>query len=378
MADLHAPLQGIRVLDFTTLLPGPLATLILAEAGATVVKVERPPGGDPGRGRAARAGEPIEFALINRGKKSVVLDLKSQDGLATARRLASEADVLVEQFRPGVMVRLGCGYEDLSKLNPRLIYCSISGYGQDGPLAQTAGHDINYSARSGMLSQSVDQDGRPVLPQGQIADLGGGTYPAVINILLALQQRHATGRGCYIDVAMAENTLTWMRNALAPVFVDDAPIPAGRHSHTGGSPRYGIYMTADRVALAVAPLEESFWQTFCDIIELDAAMRDRRADADTVRHRVAERLATRSAVEWMRLFEGRDVCVEIVQDAKAVMDDPHFKARGVFARQVELKNGRVIPALPVPLSRHFLSQSCDSYPSIGSTDPAAVDLWERA
>lgn len=371
------PLDGIRVLDFTTLLPGPLATLMLAEAGATVVKVERPQGGDPGRHRATRAGEPIEFALINRGKKSVVLDLKSADGLATVRRLASEADILVEQFRPGVMARLGCGYDELSKLNPRLIYCSISGYGQDGPLALTAGHDINYAARAGLLLQSVDDDGRPVLPHGQVADVGGGTYPAVINILLALQQRQRTGQGCYLDIAMAENTLTWMRNALAPVFVGDDPVPATEHFLTGGSPRYGIYMTADHVALAVAPLEEVFWQNFCEIIGLAPDERNDKSDPKAVRQRVADRIGGKTAAEWSRLFDGRDVCVEIVKDAKTAFADPHFKARGVFGRALQLQSGHTIPALPVPISRGFLSSAPDTYPGIGSTDPTAEDLWKR-
>jgi alpha-methylacyl-CoA racemase len=369
------PLEGIRVLDFTTLLPGPLATLFLAEAGASVLKIERPTG-DPGRNsRTRHNGEPIEFALLNRGKKSIVADLKNDEHKRIVMRLAEEADVLVEQFRPGVMARLGLGYSDLQAANPRLIYCSISGYGQTGPLAQVAGHDLNYVARSGMLGQSIDGDGKPILPQGLFADIGGGTYPAVINILLALQSRTVTGRGCHLDIAMCENTFAWMRNALAPVFVGKSATAPNHHPHTGGSPRYMVYVAQDGVALAVAPIEEPFWQRFCEIIGLPADQRDDRADPEQVRDRVAAQLLERPAAEWMKLFAGEDVCVEIVQDVQAAFDDAHFKARGVFERRLRLHDGHDMPALPVPLDRHLLRSEPASYPALGSIDLDAEDPW---
>jgi crotonobetainyl-CoA:carnitine CoA-transferase CaiB-like acyl-CoA transferase len=181
------PLAGLRVLDFTTLLPGPLATLMLADAGASVVKVERRDGGDPGRAnRPAREGMSLQFAMLNRGKKSIAADLKDPADRAAVLALAKEADVLVEQFRPGVMDRLGLGYAALKRENPRLIYCAITGFGQDGPLAQVAGHDLTYLARAGMLSLTDDGSGVPTLPCGQIADVGGGSLPALSSILLAL------------------------------------------------------------------------------------------------------------------------------------------------------------------------------------------------
>lgn len=369
------PLEDLRVLDFTTLLPGPLATLFLAEAGASVLKIERPTG-DPGRNsRTRHQGEPVEFALLNRGKKSMVADLKRPEDKRIVMRLANEADVLVEQFRPGVMTRLGLGYEQLQAGNPRLIYCSISGYGQTGPLAQVAGHDLNYVARSGMLGQSVDGDGKPVLPQGLIADIGGGTYPAVINILMALQSRSATGRGCHLDIAMCENTFAWMRNALAPVFVGKPATAPNHHPHTGGSPRYMVYLAKDGVALAVAPIEEPFWQRFCEIIGLPPDQRDDRADPAGVRERVAARLAERLASEWTTLFAGEDVCVEIVQDVNAAFDEPHFKARGVFDRHLRLHDGHDVPALPVPLDGQFTRREPASYPALGSIDLNGTDPW---
>ncbi len=203
------PLSGLKVLDFSTLLPGPLCSLLLAEAGAEVIKLERPERGDEMRSYEPRAGvDSANFVLLNRGKKSVGIDLKSPDALALLTPVLKEADVLMEQFRPGVMDRLGLGYEALSRINPRLIYCSITGFGQHGPRAKEAAHDLNYVAASGTLSLTAGCDGAPVLPPALIADIAGGAYPAMINILLALRQRDQTGKGMYLDVAMADNLFT--------------------------------------------------------------------------------------------------------------------------------------------------------------------------
>src|SRR5882724_164983 len=193
-----APLEGLFVLDFSTLLPGPLATLMLAEAGAEVMKIERP-GGEEMRAYQPRIGaDSINFQLLNRRKKSVVIDLKQAGAVTRLAPLIEKADVLVEQFRPGVMDRLGLGYEALRHLNPRLIYCSITGWGQNGPKSGNAGHDLNYMAETGVLALSVDANGAPCLPPVLAADIAGGTYPAVINILLALRQRDITGQGTHL------------------------------------------------------------------------------------------------------------------------------------------------------------------------------------
>lgn len=357
------PLSGMRILDLTSLLPGPLATLMLAEAGAEVLKVERPGIGDAGRvSRLGAQGENIEFAMINRGKSSMALDLKAdRDRLI---ELAKQADVLVEQFRPGVMDRLGLGYAALSAINPRLIYCSITGYGQTGPMAKAAGHDLNYVARTGMLAISVDSDGLPVMPQGHFADIGGGTFPAVVNILMALLQREKTGTGCHIDIAMCENSFAWMRRGLAPVLAGRKPPEPGRYPHAGGTPRYAIYPTADG-ALSVAGLEQPFWNCFCDLIGLDAVERDDRADAEAVRGHVARRLLTRTADQWMEIFAGEDVCVEKIVGLEEAVKDPHFEARGVFAKRIALHDGTTIPALPVPISPQFRSDETTGYPELG-------------
>ncbi len=373
------PLAGIRVLDFTTLLPGPLATLMLVDAGASVVKIESPNGGDRGRANQPRDGdESIQFALLNKGKKSLALDLKSDAGREATLRLAGQADVLVEQFRPGVMARLGLGYEALKARNPRLVYCSISGYGQTGPLAQAVGHDVNYVARSGMLALSVGADGHPVLPAGAAADIGGGSMPAVTNILLALLHRHATGAGCHLDIAMAENTLAWMPRALAPGLLGQPTPPAAQGRHTGGSPRYGIYVTSDGVALAAAPIEAHFWKRFCELIGLSPTEADDSREPLQVKERVRARIAAHDAAHWLALFEGEDVCVTRVQDAAAALVDPHFVARGVWRRELRLHNGKTLPALPVPLCSALVDPRPAGYPTLGQHRADDPDIWQRA
>src|SRR3954470_4608220 len=261
------PLKGVRVLDFSTLLPGPLATLILAEAGAEVIKIERPGRGDEMRSYSPKFGsDSVNFALLNRGKRSVAIDLKARGALDALRPLIESADVVVEQFRPGVMDRLGLGYDALKAINPRIVYCAVTGYGQDGPRAQVAAHDLNYVAESGMLMQTQGADGAPVLPAALVADIAGGTYPAVINILLGLRERDRTGVGCKLDVAMADNLFTLMYWALGNGHAAGAWPSQGGDLVTGGSPRYNIYRTRDERFLAAAPLEQKFWENFCDAL----------------------------------------------------------------------------------------------------------------
>ena len=255
------PLEGVRVLDFSTLLPGPLATLLLAEAGAEVVKIERPGRGDDMRGYEPRLGaDSVNFALLNRGKRSVALDLKSSGALDRLRPLLEQADVLVEQFRPGVMDRLGLGYEALSAIQPRLVYCAVTGYGQAGPNSGVAAHDLNYAAETGLLSIAAGNDGAPVVPAALVADIGGGTLPAVINVLLALRQRDRTGRGCKLDVSMSDNLFTFLYWALGNGHAAGLWPRPGGELVSGGSPRYQIYRTADDRFIAAAPLEEQFWK----------------------------------------------------------------------------------------------------------------------
>ncbi len=353
---MSRPLQGVRVVDFSTLLPGPLATLLLAEAGAEVIKVERPGGGDEMRGYAPRVGpDSVNFALLNRGKRSVALDLKQDK--EKLYPLLREADVLVEQFRPGVMDRLGLGYEALSALTPRLIYCAITGYGQHGPRAQVAAHDLNYAAECGLLSL-----GAPVVPPALIADIAGGAYPAVMNILLALRSRERDGRGCKLDVSMSDNLFTFMYWALGEGQLGGWPGSADALV-TGGSPRYNVYRAADGRFVAAAPLEDRFWENFCEVLSIPL---------NASRERVAEVILEKTSAQWREAFAGKDVCSAVVATVQEAFADPHFRARGLFAHQV-LTDAGTLSAVPVPVAETFRDRAPAGYPRLGE----ANDLLNR-
>lgn len=348
---MSLPLAGIRVLDFSTLLPGPLATLILAEAGADVIKVERPEGEELRAYEPRLGGESANFVMLNAGKRSVALDCKAPDALARLRPLLESADVLVEQFRPGVMARLGLSYDAVRAINPRIVYCSINGFGSSGERAGVAAHDLNYLAQVGLLRSIAQPDGTPALPPALIADIGGGALPAVINILLALRERDATGAGRAIEIVMSEGALTFEPWALlAHALTGSAPRPNADRLQ-GGSPRYQIYRAADGRYLAAAPLEQRFWEAFCEAIELPPEARDDRRDPPAAIRAVAACIATRSADAWMERFAGRDVCCTIVRDVGDAVADPAFAARGVFDHRLDGGDGRTIAALPLPLDR---------------------------
>jgi alpha-methylacyl-CoA racemase len=347
------PLAGITVLDFTTLLPGPLATLMLAEAGAEVIKIERPGGEELRRHPPQIEGESAVYALLNRGKKSLVIDLKAPDAGARLAPLVARCDVLVEQFRPGVMARLGLGYEAVKAVNPRVIYCAITGYGQDGPRRDEAGHDLNYIAATGLLALAPGPADRPTVPPALIADIGGGSMPAVMNILLGLRRRDATGEGCFIDIAMADAMFTFAWHALASGFAERRFPGPGAARLTGGSPRYRLYPTRDGKLVACAALEQKFWLAFCAAIGLAGPLVDDRPDAAATAAAVAAIMAGRSADEWRPLLAVADCCATIVTDLEQAVADPHFVGRGLFAHKVVTANGTAMPALPVPIDPGF-------------------------
>ena len=346
------PLSGLLVLDFTTLLPGPLATLMLAEAGAQVIKIERP-GGDELRGYAPHVGDDSAlFVLLNRGKTNLVLDLKRRDGRAQLAALLARADILVEQFRPGVMTRLGLGFDAVRRVNPRIVYCSITGYGQTGPRAGEAGHDLNYIGATGLLALNPGSAASPTVPPALVADIGGGSFPAVLNILLALRQRDLTGEGCHLDIAMADAMFTFAWHAFAAGQATGYPGPS-EAPLAGGSPRYQLYPTRDRKLVACAALEQKFWLTFCAAIGLAARLIDDEADPSATRTAIAALIADRSAADWQPVFAQADCCATIVASLEEAVRDPHFVARGLFAHQVVTASGKVMSALPVPVSAAF-------------------------
>lgn len=326
---------------------------MLAEAGAEVVKVERPGLGDEMRTYAPHlGGQSALFALLNRGKQSLCLDLKKPASLDRLQPLLASADVLIEQFRPGVMERLGLGYDQLRARCPRLVYCSITGFGQNGPRAQLAGHDLNYLAITGLLHLARGGAGEPTLPPTPIADIAGGSYPALTNILLALIARERTGQGCRLDVSMTDSLFTLAYWALAQGLATGAWPQPGGGLVTGGSPRYQLYACADGRWLAAAPIEERFWQRFCDLIGLAPALRAASAEAAPVTREVARIIAGQPGTHWQRLLETEDVCCCLVRDLSEAVADPHFVARRIFSRRVALRSG-TLPALPVPVADAF-------------------------
>jgi len=347
---MAAPLDGVEVLDFTTLLPGPMATLFLVEAGATVTKVERPGHGDEMRTYPPSFGDQgVNFALLNRGKRSMAVDLKSESDRARLDPLVDRVDILVEQYRPGVMERLGLGYEALAARNPGVVYCSITGYGQSGSRRDAAGHDLNYIGDTGLLSLSPGTAAQPVLPPALIADIAGGTYPAVMNILLALRERDRTGKGCHLDISMTDNLFPFMYWALGAAASAAEWPRSGAELVTGGSPRYQLYPTSDGRFVAAAPLEPKFWAAFVETIGLEPEYRDDSVDPAGARERVAAIIAARTSAQWRPLLAAADCCCTIVSTLAEALDDPHFRERGLFDERVLNDAGEEIPALPVPV-----------------------------
>lgn len=365
------PLAGTRVLDFSTLLPGPMAGLILAEAGAEVIKIERPGTGEEMRAYVPRWGrESVGFAMLNRGKKSLAINLKERSSLKLLPPLIEEADILLEQFRPGVMERLGLGYEAVAKVNPKIIYCSITGYGATGPKAEVAGHDLNYIGDTGLLAMSMGPADDPVVPPALIADLAGGTYPAVVNILLALLQRNMTGKGTHLDIAMTDNMFMLSYWAMAQGLTTGKWPQNGRALLTGGSPRYRIYPTKDGKFLAVAALEQKFWERFCDVIKLPDEFRNDRNDPAATIEAVKAIVASRIAGVWRREFHTADCCVSVVQSLEDAFADEHFRARGLFDHKLVNDEGKILPAIAVPVAPQFRAdpEEAKGAPALGANN----------
>ena len=328
-------LTGVKVLDLTRLLPGPFCTMLLADMGADVVKIEHPQGGDYARYQpplSGNSGQSVFFAAINRNKRSLTLNLKREEGQQVLQDLACGADVLVEGFRPGVMDRLGLGPATLRGLNPELVVCSISGYGQDGALAKRAGHDLNFIARAGVLERNAPRGGHPTAPGVQIADLAGGALYAALGITTALYARCHTGRGRHLDISMAEGALSLMIPTLAQTAAGQRAAQ-GDDILTGGLPCYDVYPTADDRFLSVAPLEPKFWRGFVEAIGRPDLAGDGLSGGERgeeVRQQVARVLRQKTLAQWQEHFAAHDVCVEPVLTPQEVLEDELFRARQMF------------------------------------------------
>ena len=346
------PLQGVRVLDLSRLLPGPYCSQMLADFGADVVKLE-----DVERGDYLRDFPPcgerwsVLYDSVNRNKRSITIDLKQEAGKAVFRDLVRQYDVLIEGFRPGVMDKLGLGYESLREINPRLIYCAITGYGQDGPYKFQGGHDINYLSFAGITGLFGEQDGKPAMGDIQIADIGGGALMAVIGILLALQARSVTGRGQFCDISMLDGVVSWLPFILAKFGAGEKPV-RGTGLLGGSYACYQIYPTADGRYLSLGALEEKFWVGFCRLIGreeyIDRQM-DLAAQPEMIRS-LQEMFRQKSQIDWLDFFAGQDLCLSPVNELAQVLEDPQIRHRRMIVPMAEETSTLLLTGIPIKLS----------------------------
>ncbi|QQK76834.1 CoA transferase [Salicibibacter cibarius] len=343
-------LGNVRVLDLTRLLPGPYATMLLADFGAEVIKIEETNVGD-----YARVMPPIVdengalFHSLNRNKKSVTLDLKTEEGKDTFLKMAKTADVVIESFRPGVMDRLGIGYETLKDINPGLIFCAITGYGQTGPYAQYSGHDINYLSYAGILHLMGKTYEKPSIPSVQIADIGGGALPAIAGILLALLEKRQTGRGQMVDISMLDGVIAWLQTILPEHFVKKQSVQKEELPLAGRNACYEVYETKDGRWLSVGALEPKFWKAFCEgvgkesLIPLQYAS---VAEQHRLKAEIQAVISEKDLSEWMDVFQDREACVAPLLTMEEVTRDPHVLER----EMVQSVNGAQHIGSPIKLS----------------------------
>ena len=327
-------LDGLKILDFTTLLPGPYATLMLADMGAEVLKVSSAGKYD----LVLDYGERVEGtdisacqAWLGRNKKTMFLNLKTPEAKEIVRQLIMDYDIVIEQFRPGVMQRLGLGYEDLRRINPRLIYCSLTGYGQTGPLRDAAGHDINYMSRSGIISHAGRAGSGPSLMNFQIADIAVGSLNSVIGILAAVISRQATGKGQFVDVAMLDGCVPF--NSLDGAnFLVSGRQPCREGQLLNGGSMYDYYETSDGGYMSVGSLEPKFWEAFCRGIGREDLIAGtvRPENASEVKEEIRSIFRTKTRAEWTNIFSKLDACVQPVMDLQeALLEDPQIRSRGM-------------------------------------------------
>ncbi|MCA0912232.1 CaiB/BaiF CoA transferase family protein [Marinobacter nauticus] len=330
---MAAPLANLKILDFSTLLPGPYATMMLADMGAEVLRIEA-----PDRVDLAKVMPPFDgkfsttFSYLSRGKHTLQLNLKQSESVEKVKQLVQDYDIVVEQFRPGVMDRLGIGYEVLKAINPRLIYCAITGYGQTGPYKDRAGHDINYLAISGVASHCGRADSGPP-PMGiQVADVAGGSHHAVMGILAAVIKRQETGEGAFIDISMTDAAFALNAMAGAAALAGGQPQKPESAMLNGGT-FYDYYQTSDGRWLSVGSLEPQFSSRLCDTLGLGElksyALSQKPEHQQELKAAIKQKIAARSLAEWQEVFAKVDACVEPVLTIEEAAEHPQLKARGM-------------------------------------------------
>ena len=325
------PLEGVRVLDLSRLLPGPFLSLVLADLGADVVKVEAPRGGDWVRYMPPlKGGMSVQFIALNRGKRSLAIDLKKPGGADALKELVRSADVLIESFRPGVMDRLGVGYEALSAVNPRLVYAAISGYGQNGPYHQRAGHDLNYCALAGTLAMTGEAGGPPQMAGFQLADIGGGGLFGAVGVLAALHAATASGQGRLLDISMTEGAMAFNALTLVTSLHGKAEPTRGNDLLNGARSCYQTYETSDGGFMALAALEPKFWAAFCGAVDRPEWLRRHIGDDERMKGEIGALFGTKTRDEWVAVFASVDACCEPILELGELDEHPQHAARRTF------------------------------------------------
>ena len=359
------PLAGLTVIEFAGIGPTPYATMILAELGADVIRVER-----PGADRSFATKPATD--LLNRGKRSIVLDLKLPDQLETALDLVATADILVEGYRPGVAERIGIGPDACLDRNPRLIYGRMTGWGQDGPLARQAGHDINYIAIAGALHAVGPADGPPVIPLNLVGDMGGGSLYLVVGVLAAYRHAVETGQGQVVDAAIVDGTahlLAGIHGLLANGYWSDQ---RGANALDGGAAYYNVYETADGEYMSVGAIENKFFRELMHGLDLDPDT-PQHENVDDLRAAISAAFKRKTQAEWTAHFEGIDACVTPVVGLVAAADHPHMAARGSLVR----RDG-VVQSAPAPRFSRTPTRLAAPAPVPGSnTDEVLAELAQR-
>lgn len=338
-------LSGLRILDLTRLLPGPYCTMMLADLGSEVIKIEEPGRGDYMRDFPPKLKkESVFFLSVNRNKKSITLNLKTDRGREIFSELVKGADVVVEGFRPGVMDKLGIGYKNLKRVNPGIIVCSISGYGQDGPFTQRAGHDWNYLSIAGISGFTGTKEGKPIIPGVQVADIGGGALLAAFCILAAIIARDKTGKGQYIDIAMMDGVLAWVCLYAGKYFVNGKnPAPAGERLN-GQFACYNVYKTKDGRYMSLGALEPQFWSAFCKAVERDDLSKEQYSPGKRAEEVVAEVeiiFAEHTREEWIELLKDVDCCCEPVNNFDETFSHPQVLHRNMVAEMEHPVEGKI-------------------------------------
>ena len=363
------PLHGIRIVEYAALGPAPMGCMILADLGAEVVRIERKlaPGAKP----ASELFDPA-IDILNRSRRVVSLDLKKPEGLAAAKQLAASADVLIEGFRPGVMERLGLGPDDCLAANPRLVYGRMTGWGQTGPLANSAGPDINYLSLSGALHAIGEPGGKPVVPLNLVADCGGGAMLLVVGVLAAALEARSSGKGQVVDAAMTDGSALLMTMMYTLKAMGNWTQERGSNLLDGGAHFYDTYRCADGKYISIGPIEPQFYTLFLQktgITDPDFKQQWERTRWPELKTRLAAHLETRTRDEWCALLEGSDACVAPVLDMDEAPEHPHNQARGTF-----IEVGGVIQPAPAPrFSRSIPAQPRP--PVVGATGADVLSDW---